>query len=433
MGFWSLRRRASRKEAAKNAAPAPEPVEQPNHPAHPSPPPLPPDVERLLLFGDAKNPAAPSETEALALLRVIRKTAHEGMTVDALVQKAAGQRMPEALSLAVASALLDRGDKTSARTLLERASGTSALMLRADLLAEDQDFAGAVAMVERVLLRDLDLPGARERRLAWRKRLGLAPLERRADPATMTVATSHARTPFDLLREVARGGAGAVFAAKDRELGREVAVKLYHQPERDRAQLLHEGRVAAALEGPGIVRVFDIEPNEGWLALEWATLGALRDLLVRARDPEARGARDALLPLSAWAPKLARALSRVHAGGWVHHDVKPANVLMSRDPAEDRPVPWLADFGSARRAGEPSPPGSLGYVSPERIAGRASDPRDDVYGFGRVLEEVFAALAQGAGDDAGWRRIAAIAVGPSDLRPSDGGALVALLESHGLG
>ena len=61
-------------------------------------------------------------------------------------------------------------------------------------------------------------------------------------------------------------------------------------------------------------------------------------------------------------------LARVHAGGWVHHDVKPANVLLA-----DLDTPVLTDFGIARKVGEPSPAGSLGYVSPERLAGRASD------------------------------------------------------------
>jgi len=262
----------------------------------------------------------------------------------------------------------------------------------------------------------------------WRSRLGLGTTERRVDPATATVATPHARTPFDLLREVARGGAGAVFAARDRELGRTVAVKVYHQIARDKAQLLHEGRVAAALEGPGVVRVFDIEPSEGWIALEWATLGALRDVLLRAgaREPDAMAA---LGPVRRWLPRLADALARVHAAGWVHHDVKPANVLMSVEAGDRDAVPWLADFGSARRVGEPSPPGSIGYVSPERLAGRASDTRDDVYGFGRVVEEVLAVMPDDP-DAAALRGVAAICVGDSDGRPRDGADLAATLSAR---
>jgi serine/threonine-protein kinase len=102
----------------------------------------------------------------------------------------------------------------------------------------------------------------------------------------------------------------------------------------------------------------------------------------------------------------------------VHHDVKPANVLL-RWPDE----PMLADFGIARRRGDPSPPGSLGYVSPERLAGRPSDPRDDVYGFGRVLAESLEAPAL-----AWWEDLAAACTGPDEGRPRDGAELAALVE-----
>ena len=67
----------------------------------------------------------------------------------------------------------------------------------------------------------------------------------------------------------------------------------------------------------------------------------------------------------------------------------------------------------------------MGYVSPERLAGRASDPRDDVYGFGRVLEDVIAAMGEHVGPR--WRALAATCVGPSEGRPADGAALVTWL------
>jgi serine/threonine-protein kinase len=136
--------------------------------------------------------------------------------------------------------------------------------------------------------------------------------------------------------------------------------------------------------------------------MEWAPLGALRRRLSE--------------PIERWAAGLASALARVHADGWVHHDVKPANVLL-RAPDE----PLLTDFGTARRIGEPSPPGSLGFMSPERLSGRASDPRDDVYGFGRVLEE--AADAQPAARPT-WVDLAAACTGPDAARPCDGAELV---------
>jgi serine/threonine-protein kinase len=105
----------------------------------------------------------------------------------------------------------------------------------------------------------------------------------------------------------------------------------------------------------------------------------------------------------------------------VHHDVKPANVILSRTG-----VAILTDFGTARRAGEPSPPGSLGYVSPERMRGRASDPRDDIYGFGRVLEDVLEVTSD-ASIAARWRPIAAACAGADDGRPAEGRALLTRL------
>jgi serine/threonine-protein kinase len=64
-------------------------------------------------------------------------------------------------------------------------------------------------------------------------------------------------------------------------------------------------------------------------------------------------------------------------------------------------------------------------VSPERIGGRASDPRDDVYGFGRALEDVLA--ASNVADDR-LRRVAVACVGPDEARPPDGARLVELLQ-----
>jgi serine/threonine-protein kinase len=297
--------------------------------------------------------------------------------------------------------------------VLTQASSPAALLLRADLEAEHGDRAAALALVERVLLRDFDQPGARERHRRWREQLGFTTEPKRADPHAATIATtSEPDAPFRLLRELARGGAGAVYEAEDRELGRKVALKVYHHPQRDRAQLVHEARVAVSLSGPGIVRIFDVDPDHGWLALELAPLGAIRDR-ARAKDTAT------LLPIERWALPLADALARAHTAGWLHLDVKPANVLL-REPG----APVLSDFGTARRPGEQSPPGSLGYISPERMAGRPAHPRDDVFGFGRLLEDVLDAVQPGPGR---WRDIAAVCVGPDEARPEDARALLTRL------
>jgi eukaryotic-like serine/threonine-protein kinase len=364
-----------------------------------------PDLERLAAFG---VPGGPTLEEALALFAALRKTPHERTAIDRLMTLDSAARLPDPLLVALASALVDRGDQASAARVAARATSSPALVLRAELAASAGDLGAALALVERVLARDIDWPGARDRHTRWAEQLGVA---RPSAEPWATAAADLPDSPFELLGEVGRGGSGVVHEAIDRTLRRRVALKRYHRPDRDRVQLLHEARVAAALSGPGIVRVFDVDPDAGWLAMEWVPWGALSSLL-RARRTEL------LSPIARWALPLAASLGRIHAAGWVHHDVKPANVLL-RGPG----APLISDFGTARRTGEPSPPGSLGYVSPERLAGRPSDPRDDVYGFGRVLEDAIEASDEPSAG--AWSALAAICTGPDEKRPAEGAALLA--------
>ncbi|HEY4016663.1 MAG TPA: protein kinase [Polyangiaceae bacterium] len=363
------------------------------------------ELDRLTSFG---SPGGATTEEVLRAFAYLRTTPHEHRAVDWLIARNARTPLPDALLVALASALLDRGDAAGAERVIAPCTSSAALVLRSDLSALAGDIETASALVERVLARDVDSPGARERYARLRGRLGRTdpkPLAREAPIAPRTVDA-----PFELVREVGRGAAGAVFEAKDRALGRTVALKVYHRPDRDGSQLLHEARVASAIAGPGVIRVFDVHPRHGWLAMEWAALGALGALLHRGER--------ATPPVDVWAPPLARALVRVHEAGWVHHDVKPANVLLRS--AGD---PILGDFGVARRPGEPASPGSRGYVSPERQAGSASDVRDDVYGFGRILEDALAASASREEAEP-WRALARACTGPADGRPL-GAALLA--------
>jgi tRNA A-37 threonylcarbamoyl transferase component Bud32 len=383
-------------------------------------------------------PDGPTGDEALALFRALRATPDEARAIDAVRSAGATRAIPDAIRVAAAAALAERGELDEALVLVSGGgvggglgASPEARLLAADLHAERGEIPEALALIERVLLVDLDYPGARERHARWRIQLGLdANAAPRADASAVTIVSREPDAPFALLREVARGGSGAVYEAEDRELGRRVALKVYHHPERDRAQLLHEARVAASLTGSGVVRVLDVDPEHGWIALEWAPLGSLRQNL-RGKDARGQAVRSSplaqLVPLSRWAIPVAAAIARVHAAGWVHHDIKPANVLLA---TPERPI--LADFGTARRAGEPSPPGSLGYVSPERLAGRASDPRDDVFGFGRILEDALSALAAQqllptAAHANAWREIASACTGPDAGRPNDARALLTRL------
>jgi serine/threonine-protein kinase len=381
--------------------------------------------EGISLLRRAGLPEGPSVEEAIALLRRARGTAREADAIAAVMSAMGERPQSEPIRVACADILAARGDEAAALKVLEGlagegVTGTSGLVLAADLYAALGQLPRAVSTIERVLGRELDAPGARERHRRWRTALGVS--DRRAghrDEATLVAATPD-RGPFRLLREVARGGAGAVYEAEDELLGRRVAFKVYHGRGEDRPLLEREIRTAAALAGPGIIRVLDASPTEGWVAVEWIARGSVRDVL-RSGDIEA------LLPIARWARPLARALARVHAAGIAHADVKPANVLL-RQLTE----PVLGDFGIAKPFGEAADGGSPGYVSPERLAGRASDPRDDIYGFGRVLEDVLhAAEAKGASIDAGelaaMRALAARCIGPDADRPPDGAELVRVM------
>ena len=419
MGFWSFLKRE--KGAAVPGAPPPGSSAKEGLRAEP----LRDDDPKTALTRDiaklarAGLPGGPSAEDALYIFAQLRATPDEARAVEELVRTTQVRRLPETLLLALGGALVDRGELDIAERALAGATSSSALVLLGDLAERRGDIPTALSLVERVLLRDLDHPGARERHRRWRSQLGYE-IEHKAVAPGATVVTREPDAPFDLLREVGRGGAAAVYEAIDRELGRHVALKVYHQPERDRDQLAHEARVAVDLEGPAVVRVFDLDPDHGWIALEWAMHGTLRES-VRARD------LTRLLPIERWAFPLALALARVHAHGWVHHDVKPANVLLARSGAS-----ILTDFGIARRIGEPSPAGSLGYLSPERLAGRVSDPRDDVYGFGRVLEDVLHVVTEEA-IAARFRPLALACTGPDITRPADARALVTRMRVEILG
>ncbi len=378
----------------------------------PEPPGDPAEILRLARVGLADGPG---EAEALMLLRKMRGTVYEAMAVARVLAASVERIVPESVRVASADILASRGDEASALEALRGTSSTPALMLMADLHASLGQLPRALSTIERVLAWNFDTPGARERHTRWRAAVGAAPSPKgRLDEATV-VTDAGSRAPYRLLREVARGGAGAVYEAEDELLGRRIAFKVYHQRGRDREHLEREARMAIRHRGPGVIRVFDADPEDGWVSLEWITRGSVRDLL-------ARGDTAVLLPIERWAVPLGRTLARLHEAGLVHADVKPANVLL-RDPND----PVLGDFGIARPLGAPYIGGSAGYMSPERIAGRTSDPRDDVYGFGRIVEDVLHRVVPSGATEpelSRWRAFAELCLGPDEQRPATGAELV---------
>jgi DNA-binding beta-propeller fold protein YncE len=185
------------------------------------------------------------------------------------------------------------------------------------------------------------------------------------------------------------GGMGEVYLARDRRLDRPVALKVLGadlaRDERFRERLLRESRLAAALDHPNVVPIYEAGEVEDhlFIAMRYVDGTDLRTLLRR---------HGALAPerALALAGQVAEALDAAHARGLVHRDVKPSNVLVD-DPG-GRDHCYLADFGLTQSASDRGPAdgslmGTLDYVSPEQIRGDEIDGRADQYGLACLLFE----------------------------------------------
>ena len=186
---------------------------------------------------------------------------------------------------------------------------------------------------------------------------------------------------------IGRGGMGEVYRAYDGRLDRNVALKIlaprYADDDAFRERLLRESRLAASLDHPNVVPVYDAgEADAGfYLAMRYVKGADLRAVLRREGAlPPAR----AIEIIS----QVAGALDGAHAKGLVHRDVKPSNVLI-----DERGHCYLADFGLTQsvsdrgQATDGSLLGTLDYVAPEQIRGDEVDGRADVYALGCMLFE----------------------------------------------
>jgi YVTN family beta-propeller protein len=189
-----------------------------------------------------------------------------------------------------------------------------------------------------------------------------------------------------------RGGMGVVYRAEQTGPHRPVALKLLLDPatasETFRERFLRESELAAAIDHPNVLPVYDAGETDGvlWIAMRYVDGIDLAALL--ARDGP-------LAPEQALgiAGQVAGALDAAHTRGLVHRDVKPANILLA---VEDGAVAhaYLADFGLTKRiggarglTGSGQVLGTIDYVAPEQVEGGPVDGRADQYSLGGVLFE----------------------------------------------
>jgi serine/threonine-protein kinase len=191
--------------------------------------------------------------------------------------------------------------------------------------------------------------------------------------------------------QIARGGMGVVYRATHLGLERSVALKVIARELADREgfreRFLRESRLAARLDHPAVVPIFDSREVDGELivAMRLVEGGDLRRLIDREGPLEPARAI-ALLG------QVGEALDAAHSAGIVHRDVKPHNVLVEGDRA------FLSDFGLAKALGEggaasgDSVVGTAEYMSPEQWRGGQVGPAADVYSLGCVLYEALTGI-----------------------------------------
>jgi predicted Ser/Thr protein kinase len=195
---------------------------------------------------------------------------------------------------------------------------------------------------------------------------------------------------YRLGEPLGRGGTSVVYRAEHVRLGRSAALKLLSAAvgEADfRERFLRESQVAAALDHPSIVPVYDAgEAEDGLLYIAMACIEGsdLKTLLAEEGELPLRRALRIVGQIGA-------ALDAAHARGLVHRDVKPANILVADD---DRA--YLSDFGVAKQLASNGTTrtgsfvGTIDYCAPEQIEGRDVDSRTDVYALACVLYECLA-------------------------------------------
>lgn len=193
---------------------------------------------------------------------------------------------------------------------------------------------------------------------------------------------------YTLGRELGRGGMGAVYLARDEVLGREVAIKrigmLPGATSPDLARAEREARLAAMLNHPHVVSVFDLvsDDDHQWLVMEYVKGESLADRIRNGGPLEHAEAARIM-----W--QVADGLASAHRAGITHRDVKPSNILLTTDGQAK-----LTDFGIARSQADVSltqtglVTGSPAYLAPEVASGSGAGTASDVWSLGATLFHV---------------------------------------------
>ncbi len=217
---------------------------------------------------------------------------------------------------------------------------------------------------------------------------------------------------YEIIEELGRGAMGAVYKARDPQIGRTVAIKVILTANLSKPDLEHfkqrfyrEAQTAGQMAHPGIVTIFDIaeeESGQPYLVMEFVPGTTLETLLSSAIQAERYGLKpgaeafpvDVALDVGI---QLAEALDYAHRQGVIHRDIKPANILVAHEesdvsgPGKARRLRVkIADFGIAKVAGTNLTQtglmmGTPAFMSPEQVSMSPVDSRSDLFSLGGML------------------------------------------------
>jgi len=224
---------------------------------------------------------------------------------------------------------------------------------------------------------------------------------------------------------------GEVYRARDKRLGREVAVKVLPvasstDPDRLR-RFEQEARAAGALNHPNLLAVFDTGQHEGnpYVVFELLDGVTLRQRL----GPGALPVRKAV----DFAVQIAQGLAAAHEKGIVHRDLKPENLFVTKDgrvkildfglaklrPTLDPDAPRTEGGSDSTATGAGVVLGTVGYMSPEQVRGDPADHRSDIFAFGSVLYEMLSGRRPFSGETAAEVMTAILKEDPAELTKAD--------------
>lgn len=190
---------------------------------------------------------------------------------------------------------------------------------------------------------------------------------------------------FEILRELGKGGQGAVYLARDPQLDRQVAIKTLRNLERKTEQLIHEARIVSKLQHPNIIPLYDFGEHQGTPYLVYAHIeGRTLEQLLKEKKTLS------LVQAAEIACGVLKGLAYAHAQGISHLDIKPANIMITSNG-----IPMVMDFGLATAGNDQQQQdftatlsGTPRYMAPELIAGKPVVFTGDIYATGTMLYEM---------------------------------------------